>query len=49
MNDKQTLVFKQTRLRNLKRKYAKLIQHASLLEETKTVKAEIDSLEKELA
>jgi hypothetical protein len=33
----------------LKRKYAKLIQHASLLEETETVKAEIDSLEKELA
>ena len=49
MNDRETLVFKQTRLRNLKRKYAKLIQHASLLEETETVKAEIDSLEKELA
>ena len=49
MNDKQTLVFKQTRLRNLKRKYAKLVQHASLLDETAAVKAEIDSLEKELA
>lgn len=49
MNDKQTIVFKQTKLRNLKRQYAKLIQHASLVEETKTIKAEIDSLEKELA
>ena len=48
MNDKETLVFKQTKLRNLKRQYAKLVQHASLVEETASVKAEIDSLEKEL-
>lgn len=48
MNNKETIVFKQTKLRNLKRKYAKLTQHPDLLDETVTLKTEIDNLEKEL-
>lgn len=33
MNAKETKVFKETKLRNLKRKYAKIVQHADLNEE----------------
>ena len=39
-------VFLQTRLRNLKRKYARVIQHADLFETARELKAEIDSIEK---
>ena len=38
----------QARLRNLKRKYAKLLQHSDLLEECREIKREIDSIENEL-
>ena len=41
-------VMKQTRLRNLKRRYAKMIAHADLLEECIELKADIDQLEREL-
>ena len=41
-------VHKETRLRNLKRKYAKLVQHPDLIMETIELKADIDQLEKEL-
>ena len=41
-------VFKQTRLRNLKRKYNKLLQHGDLSEEAIETKADIDQLEREL-
>ena len=41
-------VYLQTRLRNLKRRYSKLIQHSELNEECIELKAEIDGLEKEL-
>ena len=41
-------VFKQTRLRNLKRKYNKLLQHGELTEEAIETKADIDQLEREL-
>lgn len=41
-------VMKQTRLRNLKRRYAKMIRHADLLEECIDLKADIDQLEMEL-
>lgn len=48
MNDKQLKVLKETRLRNLKRRYAKLMQHADLKEEAIQVKAEMDGLERDL-
>ena len=36
------------RLRNLKRKYSRIIQHADLGEEAIELKAEIDSIERQL-
>lgn len=36
------------RLRNLKRKYARVKEHADLVEEAIELKADIDSLEREL-
>ena len=48
MNDKERKVYLETRLRNLKRKYAKIIQHADLGEEAIELKAEIDSIERTL-
>ena len=48
MNVEQERVMKETRLRNLKRKYAKLMQHAELKEEAIEVKAEMDGLERDL-
>lgn len=41
-------VYLQTKLRNLKRKYAKIIQHADLGEEAIEIKCEIDAIEREL-
>lgn len=38
----------QIRLRNLKRKFAKLKEHADLSEESLEIKAEIEAIEKEL-
>ena len=38
----------ETRLRNLKRKYAKIIQHADLGEQAIELKAEIDGIEREI-
>ena len=48
LSDKEKKVLMQTRLRNLKRRYAKMIQHADLLEECIELKAEIDGIEREL-
>lgn len=48
MNYNERKVYLQTKLRNLKRKYAKVIQHADLGEEAIELKAEIDSIEREL-
>ena len=48
LSDKEQKVLKETKLRNLKRKYAKMIQHADLLEDCIELKAEIDGLEREL-
>ena len=39
---------KRKRLRNLKRKYAKMIKHSNLVEECIELKAEIDGIEREL-
>jgi hypothetical protein len=38
----------ETKLRNLKRKYSKVIQHADLTDMAIELKAEIDGLEKEI-
>ena len=48
MNDKEKKVYLQTRLRNIKRKYAKIIQHAEFNEEAIELKAEMDQIEKEI-
>lgn len=48
MNENEKRTYKQTKLRNLKRKYAKIKQHADLVEEAIELKADIDTLEKEL-
>lgn len=44
--ERKTLL--ETRLRNIKRKYARIIQHAELGEEAIELKAEIDGIEREL-
>lgn len=44
MNEIETKIFLQTKLRNLKRKYAKVIQDPALTEEAIDLKAEIDSI-----
>ena len=46
MNQKKAYL--QVRLRNLKRRYAKIKEHADLAEETIELKCEIDSIEREL-
>ena len=48
MNKKETKAFKKAKLRNLERKYAKMIQHADLMEECIELKAEIDGLKRDL-
>ena len=48
MNEKETIVYKKTKLRNLKRKYAKMRKHADLIQECIELKSEIDGLEREL-
>lgn len=48
LSDKEQKVLQETRLRNLKRKYARLTQHADLTNEAMKVKNEIDSLENQL-
>lgn len=40
--------FKQTKLRNLRRQYARVTQHADLTEMALELKSEIDNLEQEL-
>ena len=49
LSERELRVLKETRLRNLKRKYAKLIQHADLTDEAFEVQKEISYLEKELS
>lgn len=48
MDEKQTRVFNETRLRNLRRHYVKLTQHPELTDVALTVKKEIETLEEEL-
>ena len=46
--EKEQRTLKKTRLRNLKRKYARVRQHPDLGEQAIELKAEIDGLEREL-
>ena len=48
MDDKELRVYLETKLRNLKRSYAKLVNHADMVEECIELKAEIDGIEREL-
>jgi hypothetical protein len=48
MTDKEREVFLKTKLRNLKREYAKVRQHADLGEEAIELKSQIDGIEREL-
>lgn len=48
MNDRERKVYLEAKLRNLKRKFSKLIQHSDLLQETLEIKKEIDKIENEL-
>ena len=48
MNDRELKVYLETKLRNLKRSYAKLVNHADMIEECIELKAEIDGIEREL-
>lgn len=46
--DKEQRVFLETRLRNLKRKYSRVIQHADQTETAIGLKADIDHIERQL-
>ena len=48
MNKRERKVFLETKLRNMKRQFSKMSQHSDLIEECIDLKAEIDSLEREL-
>lgn len=48
MNECERRTFYETKLRNLKRKYAKLTKHADLIDEALSLKREIDSIEHEI-
>ena len=48
MNEKEQRVYKETKLRNLKRRYSKMFQHPDLVEDCIELKADIDALEREL-
>ena len=48
MNERERKAFLKAKLRNLKRKYSKIVRHADLGEEAIELKADIDSIECEL-
>lgn len=48
MNNLETKVFLETKLRNLRRKHAKLAQHADLTEEYQDIGREIKDIEQQL-
>ena len=48
MTDKEYRVYLETRLRNLKRKYSRLIQHSDLTDATKQTQKEIQEIEAQL-
>lgn len=48
MNDRERKAFLKAKLMNLKRKYSKIVRHADLGEEAIELKADIDSIEREI-
>lgn len=48
MEDKERKVLLEVKLRNLKRRYAKLVQHSSLLQEALELKHEIDEIDAQI-
>ena len=48
METKERKVLLEARLRNLKRKYAKIIQHSSLVQEALDLKKEIDEIDTQI-
>ena len=48
MTDKEYKAFLKVKLRNLKRKYSKVIQHSDLTEQAIELKSEIDGIERKL-
>ena len=49
LSEKEKRALLQARIRNLKRKYSKIIQHSDLGEEAIELKSDIDALERELS
>ena len=49
MEHKEYLAYQNARLRNLKRKHAKLIQHAEFVDEAEAISKEIKLIENELS
>lgn len=48
MTNRERKTLLETRLRNLKRKYSRIIQHSDLIEQAIELKAEIDGIEREV-
>ena len=48
LTEREQLTLKKTRLRNMKRKYSKMIRDPSLVEECIELKADMDALEREI-
>ena len=48
LSEKEQRCLKETRLRNLKRKYSKIKEHPDLLKESNEIQKEITTLENEL-
>ena len=49
LTDKEKRTLKETQLRNLKRRYAKMSNHSELCDECIELKHEIDALESEIS
>ena len=48
MEDRERKVLLETKLRNLKRKYAKIVQQSSLVQEALELKKEIDEIDTQI-